>query len=141
MTYIPSELRQLILERSGGCCEYCRLPQSSSTLTFHMEHIIAQSHGGLTDEHNLALSCPICNHYKGPNIAAADPDTGAPTFLFHPRRDRWDEHFSLKGAMIESQTPEGRATAFVLHFNEQSRLKQRDVLIALGSYPCKKDWE
>jgi hypothetical protein len=104
-----------------------------------MEHIIAQSHGGLTDANNLALSCPICNHYKGPNIAAADPETGDPTFLFHPRRNLWDDHFSLNGAIIEPHTPEGRATAFVLHFNDQPRIEQREVLIALGKYPCKKE--
>ncbi len=104
-----------------------------------MEHIIARSHGGLTDANNLALSCPMCNHYKGSNIAAADPKTGDPTFLFHPRRDIWENHFSLKGATIEPHTPEGRATTFVLHFNDQPRIEQREVLIALGKYPCKQE--
>jgi hypothetical protein len=139
MSYIPSDLRQLTWERSGGCCEYCRLPQSGGTVTFHFEHIIAQSHGGVTDANNLALSCPVCNYYKGPNIAAADPKTGDPTFLFHPRRDTWEDHFSLAGAVIEPHTPEGRATEFVLHFNDQPRIEQREVLVTLGKYPCKKE--
>jgi hypothetical protein len=136
MSYIPSDLRQLVLERSGGCCEYCRLPQSGGTVSFHIEHIIAQSHGGLTDASNLALSCPTCNYLKGPNIAAADPQTGEPTFLFHPRRDKWDEHFSLDGATIEQHTPEARVTARLLNFNDESRKEQRDILLLRGTYPC-----
>jgi len=138
MSYIPSDLREFVLKRANGCCEYCRIPQSAGTVTFHMEHIIAQSHGGLTNENNLALSCPACNHRKGPNIAAADPATGEPTFLYHPRRDQWSEHFNLNGALIEGQTPEGRATEFVLHFNEQTRIEQRKILILLNKYPCEQ---
>jgi hypothetical protein len=115
------------------------LPESAGTVTFHIEQVIAESHGGLTAENNLAYSCSMCNHYKGPNIAAADPQTREPTFLFHPRRHAWGNHFTLDGAFIESQTPEGRTTAFVLHFNDQPRIEQREVLIQLGKYPCTKD--
>lgn len=139
MTYIPTELRHQVQERSGGCCEYCRLPDSGGTVAFHIEHIIAQSHGGFTVENNLAYSCSVCNHHKGPNIAAADPETGEPTFLFHPRRNVWEHHFALDGAVIEPRTPEGRATAFVLHFNDRPRIEQREVLLQLGKYPCNKD--
>lgn len=136
MVYIPSDLRQLTQVRAGGCCEYCRLPESAGTANFHIEHIIAVSHGGLTNADNLAYSCSLCNHYKGPNIAAADPETGEPTFLFHPRRHTWDDHFALDGAVIESRTPEGRATVAVLHFNDQPRVEQREVLRQLERYPC-----
>ena len=139
MTYIPSDLRKLTRDRSSGCCEYCRLPESAGTVTFHIEHIIAVSHGGLTSEDNTAYSCSMRNHYKGPNIAAADPKTGEPAFLFHPRRHAWDDHFALNEAVIEAQTPEGRATVVVLHFNDQPRIEQREVLIQFGKYPCQKD--
>lgn len=136
MVYIPSDLRQLTQARAGSCCEYCRLPESAGTANFHIEHIIAVSHGGLTNADNLAYSCSLCNHYKGPNIAAADPKTGEPTFLFHPRRHTWDDHFALDGAVIEPRTPEGRATVAVLHFNDQPRVEQREVLRQLERYPC-----
>jgi hypothetical protein len=139
MAYIPSDLRQFARERAGYCCEYCRLPESAGTVTFHIEHVIAVSHGGLTDEDNLAYSCSICNHYKGPNIAAADRETGDPTFLYHPRRHRWDDHFNLNDAVIEPRTPEGRATVFLLRFNDPPRVAQRKVLIQLGKYPCNKE--
>lgn len=136
MTYIPVELRRIILARSGGCCEYCRVNQEFGDLTFHIEHIIAESHGGKTVENNLAVSCPRCNLYKGVNIAAADPLTDEPTFLFHPRRHRWRDHFRLSGAMIEALTPEGRATVFVLRLNDQERVEQRELLIQFDLYPC-----
>ncbi len=136
MTYVPAKLRELIIQRAGGCCEYCRVSQESSDISFQVEHIIAVSHGGKTVENNLALSCPRCNLFKGSNIAAADPQTDEPTFLFHPRRQQWQDHFRLSGAIIEPLTSEGRATVFVLHFNDQERIDQRELLLQFGQYPC-----
>lgn len=136
MSYVPARLRDLTIERAGGCCEYCRVSQNSSDVAFHVEHIIAVSHGGKTVEHNLALSCLRCNLYKGTNIAAADPVTDEPTFLYHPRRHRWSDHFRLHGAIIEPLTPEGRATALVLRFNDQERVEQRELLLKFDRYPC-----
>lgn len=140
MTYIPVELKRRIMDLSGGCCEYCRVSSASGTVTFQFEHIIAESHGGRTLEQNLALSCPVCNRYKGPNIAAADPETGDPTFLFHPRRDEWDVHFYVdEAAVIMPRTSEGRVTTAVLHLNDPERVEYRQMLIVLGEYPCQKN--
>lgn len=136
MTYVPADLRRTILEQSGGCCEYCRVAQSDNSVGFHIEHVIALSHGGQTVANNLAFSCSKCNLFKGTNIAAADPSTGEPTFLFHPRRHNWNEHFLLDGLFIQPLTPEGRATVFVLRLNDPQRLEQRRLLIELGAYPC-----
>lgn len=137
MTYIPADLRRLILERSGGCCEYCRVHQDDSGINYHIEHIIAISHGGQTVEDNLAYSCSSCNLFKGVNIAAADPDSGAPTFLFHPRRHTWNDHFPLEGAIIQPMTAEGRTTIFVLYLNEPQYVTRREVLRQLDRYPCR----
>ena len=138
MTYIPAELRRRIIDLSGECCEYCRIPRDSGTAQeiFHIEHIIAESHGGLTAEPNLAFSCAKCNLYKGTNIAAADPKTGEPTFLFHPRKHNWAEHFKLDGALIEPLTAEARATVFVLQLNATDRVEKRLSLMLLNRYPC-----
>jgi hypothetical protein len=136
MSYVPAKLRDAVLSRAGGCCEYCRLSQKYSDVTFHIEHIIAESHGGKTVENNLALSCLRCNLYKGTNIAAADPLTDEPTFLFHPRRHHWNEHFRLNRAVIEPETPEGRTTAFVLRLNDRERIEQRELLLKFEQYPC-----
>lgn len=136
MTYVPVKLRDSVIGRAKGCCEYCRVNQDYSDLAFHIEHIIAVAHGGKTVDTNLALSCLRCNLYKGTNIAAADPLTDEPTFLFHPRRHQWEEHFQLNGAKIEGLTPEGRATILVLRLNEQERLIERELLLLFRRYPC-----
>lgn len=136
MTYVPADLKRLVINRAGGCCEYCHVHQDDSDLRFHIEHIIAVSHGGKTSAENLALSCPQCNLLKGSNIAGADLETGDPTFLFHPRRHNWDEHFRLDGVVIEPLTPEGRVTVLLMKLNNSERIEQREILLELKRYPC-----
>lgn len=136
MSYVPPDLRRWVVERAGECCEYCRIGQADSASGFHIEHIIAVSHGGRTSPENLALSSAPCNLHKGSNIAAADPETGDPTFLFHPRRHHWDQHFRLENGHIMPLTPEGRVTVFLLRLNNPERVDQRMMLIPLGRYPC-----
>jgi hypothetical protein len=52
--------------------------------------------------------------------------------LFHPRRDRWAEHFQLGGSRIEGLTPSGRATVYVLAMNDARRMGLRSVLLLRG---------
>lgn len=94
-------------------------------VTFHVDHVVPRKHGGGDGEHNLALSCFHCNLHKGPNLTGIDPDTGAVVLLFHPRREVWDEHFLLRGALILGRTPAGRTTARVLDMNAPTRLELR----------------
>ncbi len=61
---MEAALVRLVWQRARDCCEYCRLPQAYSNLTFEIDHIIAQKHGGPTNPANLALSCFFCNSYK-----------------------------------------------------------------------------
>jgi len=104
---------------------------------FQIDHIIPVKHGGRDDADNLCLACLKCNGYKGPNVAALDPETGEATKLFNARRQRWDEHFDIQpdGALI-GLTPEGRATLIVLRINDPARVKGRRTAILLGEYPC-----
>jgi hypothetical protein len=136
MTYVPADLRREVIERASNCCEYCRRGQGDVLFAFHVEHITAEKHGGQTLSDNLALSCPACNAYKGTDVAAADPRTGQATFLFHPRRQQWSDHFRLNGAVIEPLTPEGRVTVFLLRLNSPQRIAERISLIKLDRYPC-----
>jgi len=78
---------------------------------------------------NLALCCALCNKHKGSDIASIDPETGDMQPLFHPRRDRWRDHFELRGAEIASRTAAGRATLRLLQLNRPERVKERELLI------------
>jgi len=126
-------LRSLICRRAGDVCEYCRLPQAATRfIRFHVEHIIARQHGGATEPDNLALACGFCNFHKGPNIAALDPESGHLVALFHPRRDRWSDHFAWDGTVIVGRTAVGRATVQLLAMNDWERVELRENLQALG---------
>lgn len=135
MTRIPDALRQQVRQRAGDRCEYCRLHIDDAFFAHETDHIIAQKHGGQTDEPNLCLSCFDCNRHKGSDIASLDPDTGQLARLFNPRREPWQEHFALEGVEIVGLTPIGRATVRLLHMNARERLLERTALIALGRYP------
>lgn len=121
-------LVDLVHRRADNRCEYCHFPQPP----FHIEHIIARKHGGPTVEGNLALACVRCNFHKGPNLSGIDPDTGDVVRLFHPRTDRWTDHFRWDGARIQGLTPTGRATTAVLEINQRTRVQARERLIAEG---------
>jgi len=136
MTYISVELRRLVVKRAGNCCKYCLISQEDKPFSFHVDHAIAEKHGGATDSNNLCLSCSRCNTAKGSDIGSVDPDTGNLTWLFNPRRHNWSEHFRLNGSLIEPPTPDGRVTVFLLQFNRVEQVTERSGLIQLGRYPC-----
>src|SRR5574340_672653 len=137
MTYISESLRRIIYERAGGRCEYCLIHDEDVYMPHEIDHIYAEKHGGETSEANLCLSCAICNRHKGSDLASLDPETGKVTPLYHPRLDRWEEHFQFDGASIEGRTPIGRATVRLLRFNTPERLLDRQELIRLGRYTTK----
>lgn len=84
---------------------------------FPIDHILSKQHGGDSRETNLALSCLHCNLFKGPNIAGFDPKTGRVERLFHPRKDRWRDHFRWSQATLIGKTSIGRVTVIVLKLN------------------------
>ncbi len=104
------------------------MPQALFRRQFHIEHIVARQHGGITDLANLALACWQCNLKKGPNLTGIDPETEEITRLFHPRKDVWEEHFRFREdpevterIVIVGLTSIGRATVRVLDMNEELR--------------------
>ena len=126
-------IRNEVRQRAGNRCEYCRLRQEDEEENpFHIEHIIAQQHGGTDALENLALACSWCNAVKGPNLSSIDPDSGELTRLYHPRKDRWAEHFRREGPYILGLTAVGRTTAWLLRFNDTDNLNQRHLLLELG---------
>jgi hypothetical protein len=117
-----------VIRRAQGRCEYCHFPESAAELSFHVDHIIAEKHGGPTHSENLAWTCFSCNLRKGPNIAGLDPHTGELTRLFHPRTDQWAEHFEWDGVQLRGKTPIGRTTVAVLAPNDADTLAVREAL-------------
>jgi hypothetical protein len=77
---------------------------------------------------NLALACGDCNRRKGPNIAGRDATTGEIVRLFHPRKDRWGDHFEWSGADLIGRTQIGRVTIHVLAIDDSTRRDVRDAL-------------
>jgi hypothetical protein len=132
---MTAALERRVRRRARQRCEYCHLPQFASNLTFPIDHVIARQHGGRTRAENLALSCVRCNSHKGPNIAGIDPESEQLVPLFHPRRDRWIDHFEWQGAELIGKTPTARATIVVLSINGAAAVARRAALIAEGLSP------
>jgi len=117
-----------VRHRAAGRCEYCLFPESASELPFHIDHIIAQKHGGQSESENLAWACFSCNLRKGPNIAGLDPDTGELTALFNPRTDGWSDHFAWDGVLLRGKSAIGRVTVAVLDINHVDSVTVRKAL-------------
>lgn len=120
-----AETVRLVTARAAGRCEYCRMHQSLQGATFHVEHITPKAAGGTDDPDNLAIACPGCNLAKSDRTTVPDPESGANVPLFHPRADRWDDHFAWEDRQLVGLTPTGRATVAALNLNHARRLMVR----------------
>jgi hypothetical protein len=136
LAYIGQALRRLVVERAGGRCEYCRTAQAI-VVEMEVDHIVPESAGGATDPDNLCLTCVACNGFKLAHQTGSDPETGEDTPLFHPRSQRWDEHFgwSEGGTRILGLTPTGRATVARLRMNRERVVEARRLWIEAGWHP------
>jgi hypothetical protein len=132
---ISSLLRDLVILRSGNCCEYCRLSQLGQEATFHVDHVVPVAAQGKTEAENLALACVSCSLHKAAKQVANDPDTGEDVPLFNPRRQYWSEHFRWEGVRIVGLSPTGRATVVALRMNRPGILSIREEEILLGRHP------
>jgi hypothetical protein len=52
--------------------------------------------------------------------------------LFHPRLDRWAEHFAWEATKLLGITPEGRTTVAVLQINRTDAVLVRETLMEEG---------
>jgi hypothetical protein len=131
---MDESLRDLIWDRAGGRCEYCRLHQDEYEFqTFHVEHIIAKQHGGADEAENLCLACSECNWANGTNLAGLLDGKLYP--LFHPRRQDWSRHFRWSGTRLVGKTKTGNVTVRVLNMNSASRVMLRENLLFEGRFP------
>lgn len=132
MTSVPARLRRLVVSRAGNQCEYCALSQEGQEATFHIDHILPKAAGGRTYAANLALACLSCSLRKEARRSAIDPITTRRVTLFHPRRQRWRDHFRWDGFRIVGLTPTGRATVAALQMNRPLILAIRQEEAARG---------
>ena len=133
-----SSFRSLVTARAGGACEYCRLVEAATGVTFHVDHILPRSQGGPTTLSNLALSCPGCNLSKAERVIAADRQ-GQLQRLYNPRSFEppslgWHLHFILDTAsgFILPRTAVAEATIEALGMNDESRVFARILQIRIG---------
>jgi hypothetical protein len=93
--------------------------------------------GGADDESNRALACASCNLAKSDRASAPDPVTGERMPLFHPRTQRWRDHFrwSEDQKMLLGVTATGRATIDALDLNSELRQMAREFWFAAGLLP------
>jgi hypothetical protein len=130
--------RQLVAARAGGACEYCRLLELATGVTFHIEHVLPRFQGGDTTMSNLALSCPGCNLAKGERTSGQDRAHQVQR-LFNPRDYEpwllgWHLHFVLdrKSGVISPRTPRGEATVLTLRVNNPQRVFARRLQLQAG---------
>ncbi len=141
VTYVSAALRRLVRARADNLCEYCLLHENDTFFGCEVDHIISEKHAGLTREDNLALACFVCNHNKGSDIGSLVPGSGSLVRFYHPRLDRWQDHFRLdSGGLIVAITDVGEATARIFGFNTDERLLERQALQAAGRYPVPAAW-
>ena len=94
---------------------------------------MAKRHGGGDELDHVALSCHLCNSKKGPNLSGLDPESGELTRLFHPRTDRWSDHFEMAGnGQVIGLTDVGRTTVHLLDMNSEIRTRIRQEMATLG---------
>jgi len=134
---LSSQQKTAVKQRAQDCCEYCWSQEAYSPDTFSVEHIVPLAKGGTNDANNLANACQGCNNRKFVSTEAIDSLTGAMAVLYHPRRDRWTEHFAWDEdyLVMIGLTPTGRATVEKLELNRKGVVNLRRLLQESGLHP------
>ncbi len=136
-SHIPQKLRQIVIQRAQGRCEYCLSQEEFSTQAFSIDHIIPEEKGGETTLDNLALSCQGCNNHKYTKTDGYDPLTHQMVPLYNPRQQQWDKHFVWNEdyTLILGLTPTGRTTIETLYLNRAGVINLRQLLYQAKRHP------
>jgi hypothetical protein len=134
---VTAQQKKAVAERANRCCEYCKSQVSFAIQPFSIEHIIPKSQGGRTTLDNLALACQGCNNHKYNKTEGRDLISGNIVPFYHPRQQRWSEHFVWNEdfILIIGLTPVGRTTVDALQLNREGVVNLRRVLYAMGEHP------
>jgi hypothetical protein len=125
-----------IAQRANHRCEYCKAPEVVFNFPFEVEHIIPLSRQGTNDGTNLALACRSCNLRKGIRISGIESSSKLEVHFFHPREDRWTEHFQVdaESGKILGITRVGEVTMTYLEMNSPAQVAARLLWIRLGLF-------
>jgi uncharacterized membrane protein YccC len=132
---VTAAIREKVIQRAAGRCEYCGLSSRGQAASFHVDHIKPQAAGGRTALSNLALACVHCSLRKGARQNGRDPLTAKESPLFHPRRDRWNHHYRWNGCRLTGLSATGRATIAALRLNSHDHQIIRAFESQLGRHP------
>ena len=135
---MTAQQRRTVVERARGCCEYCLSQERFAPQDFTVDHIVPQSRGGKTILDNLALACQGCNSHKSTRTEGYDLVNGEIAPLYHPRQQRWRNHFTWNEdfTLIIGLTSTGRAMVETLKLNDRVGLvNMRRVLHEIGEHP------
>lgn len=134
---VPRDVRLRVADAAHFRCAYCQTAERIVGPMLEIDHIVPESLGGSSDEENLTLACPLCNSYKGTQLAAPDPISGEMVPLFHPHQQRWEEHFEWRegGVVVHGITAVGRATVAALQMNHPDVVKTRLLWVSVGWHP------
>lgn len=137
MAESTGRLREEIAARSHGLCEYCRCPELLTAGIFSLDHIIPRSKSGSDGLENRAFCCQPCNNIKYNKVVGKDPVTGELVSLYHPRQQRWSDHFkwSEDFLRLEGLTATGRATICLMRLNREKLVAIRSLLRQVGEHP------
>lgn len=135
--YVSHQLAAQIVADAGHRCGYCRTDERLTGSALSIEHIVPVATGGPTTRENLWRSCRDCNERKGAQTEARDPESGELVNLYHPREQRWNEHFrwSDDGLLVVGLTATGRATIDALQLNRPHQLVARQRWVLVGWHP------
>ena len=133
-THIPADLRHEVTHRANGRCEYCQIRESDTFLGFqidHIDHIVAEKHGGETTASNLAYCCVFCNRFKGTDLGSLAA-SGEVIRFFNPRTDDWHDHFQWDGHRISPQTQIAEVEERIFKLNSFERVLERQAIDRSG---------
>lgn len=134
---ISRQLREKIVKRAHGRCQYCMSLMKYSPQPFVIEHVVPLAMKGKTTFDNLALACGGCNGHKYSKTKGIDPVSGESAPLFHPINDFWATHFVWDSEHLNviGVTPTGRATVNTLHLNRSELIHLRTITKMTGEHP------
>ncbi len=132
---LNASIREAVIKRAKNRCEYCQMHQSLQGGTFHVEHVVPRSRGGLSELDNLAWAYISCNLHKSDRSELLSPDGNSSIRFFSPRIDAWSEHFAWDDYEVVAKSEIGQATITSLHLNDARRIKVRQAEQMFDLFP------